>query len=223
MQSYLGDIGAGSRDMEALQNQVSRAFTVRLRFEKDAHEVGISAVYVMASGTISSQAKEYISEWCSRHNFGENAYYLDGETLDRLEKSASLQDDRQLRMKLRGLLHECLFNDVVLKALHDGFKSRKIPLSRCRTVAIEQILVLPPPGDLIKPGALQTLWNRISLVNKLADYHMLPMATSEEEWGKRLDRANETLSINQEVQVIVLQAITKLDSQLTVAVRVVEN
>lgn len=87
-QIKLGNIGVSKGECSNLLDQVKRSFAVRLRVPREANDVRIAAVYIIASGTISPEARQYISDWCDRENFGENVYYLDSETLERLEKIA---------------------------------------------------------------------------------------------------------------------------------------
>src|SRR5262249_41188961 len=75
-QAKLGDIGTG-KALTELMDQVERSFEVTLKHHKGAHEQRISAVYLLATGSISAQARERISDRCRLRGFGENVFYLD--------------------------------------------------------------------------------------------------------------------------------------------------
>jgi hypothetical protein len=152
VQAKVGNIGAAQRDIDALLNQVARCFTVKLRFHKDAHDRHVSSVYIMASGAISHQAREYISDWCDRNAFGENVFFLDGETLDRLDKYAFQRADRQLRNWLIAVRNECQFNASIIMEAHSAFSNKKTIWNRCRHLAVEQLLVNPPPEGIMAIG-----------------------------------------------------------------------
>ena len=96
IQAKRGNIGVGQTELDRLLNQVKRSFMVKLRFHKEADEKHVSAVYIMASGSISREAREYISDWCHKQPFGENVYYLDGDNLERLDKYAFRRVDIDL-------------------------------------------------------------------------------------------------------------------------------
>lgn len=103
VQAKLGDIGSGKGSIPELIDQVRRCFTVRLRFHKDAHERGVSAVYVMASGKITPSAREELFEWCRRESFGDNVFCLDGDTLSRLQQTQQHAVDQEALSVLAGL------------------------------------------------------------------------------------------------------------------------
>jgi len=222
LQAKLGNIGAGTKELDSLLDQVKRAFIVRLRFHKEADERHISAVYIMASGAISREAREYISEWCNKQSFGENVYYLDGSTLERLDKFAFQRFDRQLRTQLIGLLNECQYNSKIIDALLRLFQAKKTCFDRCRSLAVERLLSTPPPEDILSNALLEDAWKSIAVLNKLADYHLLPMSTTEQQWRERADIASTTWSINNRLRDAALKAIRILDSRYAVTVEIVE-
>lgn len=105
-----GDIGAGDTELCELWNQVERCFTIRLREQKTAEQRHVSAVYVLASGKITDQARQYISEKCHKMPYGENVYFLDGERLEQLERFSAYRFDREYRAKVMGVLLEATSN-----------------------------------------------------------------------------------------------------------------
>jgi hypothetical protein len=93
-----GNIGAGNTETDELLNQVRRSFKVTLKYHKNAHLQRVSAVYILASGTISVAALEYIRDSCREEHYGENVFWIDGETLYNLDRHATYEDDRSLRL-----------------------------------------------------------------------------------------------------------------------------
>jgi hypothetical protein len=222
VQAKLGNIGAGQRELESLLNQVHRSFTVKLRFHKEADEKHVSAVYIMASGTISREAREFISDWCKKQMFGENVYYLDGDTLERLEKYAFQRIDTQLRNQLIGVLNECQYNSQIITAVHRLFQKKQTLFERCRFFALEQMLASPPPDEILPFPWMQGAWRRLTQLNKLCDYHLLPMSTTDQEWQERVEIAEKTAEANTRMQEAAAQVIRKLDQRYAITVEVLE-
>lgn len=221
-QVKLGNIGAGRKEIDLLLNQVARSFTVKLRFHKEADEKHVSGVYLMASGSISREAREYISDWCKKQSFGENVYYLDGETLERLEKYAFQRIDANMRQKFIGVLHECQFNEKVANLALNAFGQKKTVFERCRLFAIDSLLASPPTEEVLSFNTLQNTWHQNSTLNILCNYHLLPMSTSDQMWEERVRFAAKAVELNQKLRIEVQMAITKLDQRYSVDIELVE-
>jgi hypothetical protein len=176
----------------------------------------------MASGSISREAREYISDWCKKQLFGENVYYLDGDTLERLEKYAFQRIDRQLRNQLIGVLNECQYNVQIITAVQRVFQKKQTIFERCRHFALEQMLASPPPEDILPFAWMQSAWRRLTQLNKLCDYHLLPMSTTDQEWQQRIEIAAKTGEANSRLLEAAKMAISKLDEQYAITVEVVE-
>lgn len=161
-----GDIGAGSTELDQLLNQVRRCFTVTLKHHKGAENQRISAVYIMASGRISSTAREYISDAMRQEHYGENVYYLDGETLYNLERHAIYLEDKTLRQRLLALLSETTYNVTPLGHLLMSVPSKKLVFMPCRTVALEDALRNPFPDDVVPYAIVEKLWRFYQELNK---------------------------------------------------------
>lgn len=222
VQAKVGKIGAGQTELSELLNQVQRCFSVRLRFHKDAHERRISAVYIMASGSISREAREYISDWCNSQSFGENVYYLDGDTLERLEKNAFQRFDLDLRNRLIAVMAECQHNIRIIQRAQQVFGERKSGFERCRLTALDALLVSVPPADVFKLELAEEAWRWLSLTNKFLDYHLLPFSTSDQEWAFRVQIADSAWNANLRLRGESHEAISILDARYSVAVEVVE-
>jgi hypothetical protein len=221
-QVKIGSIGAGKAELDSLLNQVSRSFTVKLRFHKEADEKHVSAVYIMASGSISREAREYISDWCKRQHFGENVYYLDGDTLERLEKYAFQRIDSDLRNQFIGILNECQYNERVVASIYGSFQQRQTIFGRCRHFALDSALASPPPNDVLQFETLQKAWHHLTTLNKLCDYHLLPMTTTDQQWAERVQFAAKTQEFVARLRNSAQEAITILDKRYAITVEVLE-
>lgn len=164
-QAKLGDIGTG-REVTELMDQVERCFEVPLRHHKGAHEQRISAVYIMTTGTISHQARERISDRCRARSYGENVYYLDGATLDNLERHAAYQDDKAVRQRLIALLNEATYNLGPIQQLQQTSLQGKPLFRQCRTLAIEEALKNPLPDPTVPYSGLSSVWQLMEEINK---------------------------------------------------------
>jgi hypothetical protein len=157
-----------------LIDQVRRCFNVKIRWFKEAHERGISAVYIMASGDISTQAREAIHGFCEKEKYGENVYLLDGGRLERLNQFATRARDEAILNRLRSLVVELEANTNLMSIIITAFeKEENIGVARCRLGAIEGILADFPNGDLDLFKA-QQVWNLANLVNRFAERDTLP-------------------------------------------------
>ena len=131
VQAKNGNIGGGNVELDKLLNQVRRCFRVRLRHYRGAEERRISAVYIMASGTISPAGREYIAEHCRSEPFGENVYFLDNDRLQRLEQFVHHPYDRDLRNQLVGLLNEAQYNTQPIHLCQIMFQQKRSTIYRC--------------------------------------------------------------------------------------------
>jgi hypothetical protein len=217
-QVKLGKIGAGQKELDDLLNQVRRCFSVRLRFHKEADERRISAVYVMASGSISKEAREYISDACNAQPFGENVYYLDGDTLDRLDKHAFQRSDRTVRALLIGFLHEADYNVRMLTLIVERFKNKRILFGKCRHSALDALLAAPPT-DFIDVTTLDGIWHYLTYINSTLDYHS---AMNDKGWADRLDATTKALQQSAALHTATIAAIRQLDSKYAISVEVLE-
>jgi hypothetical protein len=127
----------------------------------------------MASGSISPLAREYVSDWCKRHPFGENVYCLDGDTLERLEKHASHQFHKELRRALIGVLNEAFYNDTSLNLIQTDLRASRGSLYRCRLTALENCLAIPPPGEIIEYSIMEKAWDQMSATNQACMNHLV--------------------------------------------------
>lgn len=124
-QVKLGNIGAGNAELTTLLNQIDRCFCVRIHDHTTGEERRVSAVYVMASGRISSEARKYICDHCRRVPLGENVHFLDGERLDQLNRFATYGIEKDRRIRMMGLITEAVTNLKILDAIEDYAKSDK--------------------------------------------------------------------------------------------------
>jgi hypothetical protein len=164
-QAKLGDIGTGS-DLTGVMDQVERSFEVTLKYHKGSHDQRIAAVYLMANGSISPQARERISDRCRQRTFGENVYFLDGETLDNLERHVTYQQDSDLRRRLVALRNELDFNLTPAKRLIDSRTDRKLSHYCFRTLALQEMFLSPLPEAFVSYELLSKLWAEIDLINR---------------------------------------------------------
>ena len=118
-QVKLGNIGAGESELTTLLNQIERCFRVRIREHTTGEETRVSAVYVMASGRISGEARKYICDHCRGVPFGENVHFLDGDRLDQLNRFATYGIEKDRRIRMMGLITEAVTNLKVLDAIEE--------------------------------------------------------------------------------------------------------
>lgn len=172
-QAKLGNIGNGSKEIAELLDQVKRCFGVRLRFHKGAHDQRISAVYVMATGTISIQARERIHDWCSLEHYGENVYFLDGEQLENKERFATYENDQEKRQHYSALYNETYRNQLLLKKQIGSFQEKIAHFSIYRMTALDLELRRIPINDGLTGMAatMERAWHQMANYNSLdVDY-----------------------------------------------------
>jgi hypothetical protein len=58
------------------------------------------------------------------------------------------------------------------------------------------MLASPPPDEILPFGWMQGAWRRLTQLNKLCDYHLLPMATTDQQWQERIEIAVKTAEAN---------------------------
>jgi hypothetical protein len=170
VQAKNGDTKAGKTAIRDLIEQVGASFDVRIRDHKGAEDQYISAVIIMASGTISPIARQRISEHFRRQHYGENVYYLDGERLEMLERFATYHVDQHSRVRLHALLRELDYNlsiaEKVVDALvnHRGFDD-----SRCRVLVLSGLIENPLPGDFLPVETIENLWEFLQELNRIIE------------------------------------------------------
>ncbi len=166
-QVKLGKIGAGQVELDNLLNQVRRSFTVTLKHHKGADRQRISSVYLMTNESISDRAREYISDYCRMEHFGENVFYLDGETLENLDRHATIVDDKNLRNRLSALMYEIDYNLLMLKDLMDKLTNNKRVYDTCRTLVLEDTLRNPLPEDILSYKYISFYWMSFNTIKNL--------------------------------------------------------
>ena len=160
-QVKLGNIGAGQVELNNLLDQVRRSFTVTLKYHKGADRQRISSVYLMTNGSISDSAREYISDYCRQEHYGENVFYLDGATLDNLDRHATFIDDKSLRNRLLALRNELKYNESQFNSTIEGMLQRDSVHDSSRVLALEDALRNPLPEEIIPYDALSLYWRAI--------------------------------------------------------------
>ncbi len=224
VQAKNGNIGAGQRELDDLLNQVRRSFTVKLRFHKEAHERHVSAVYIMASGGISKEAREYISDWCQSNSFGENVYYLDGDTLERLDKFAFQRSDLDLRNKLIGLLNECNHNLQMIEQIRFYLNKKIKSIVKCRTFSIDMLLLSPPPDDILSTNFLINTSTALQTLDTLSTWKGdIGVYIPDTYLLIHTQALESALQLTTILTSLAFQAIQKLDLKYSISVEIVES
>lgn len=218
-QAKIGNIGTG-RELTELLDQIERSFEVALKYHKGAHEQRIAAVYVMTTGRISPQARERIWEHCRSRAYGENVFFLDGETLDNLERFASHRRDDEVRQLLVALLNEANYNIrpivIASQTCHQG----KPQFLRCRVLALEQALRNPLPEDMMPYSVVSDAWGAFEEINKRA----LPFLDFTGDAAKMAAIAaifSKAHDANLRVRDISMDALKRLDEKYSLSLEVV--
>lgn len=199
VQVKLGRIGAGHAQLNDLLDQVKRSFTVTLKHHKGADRQRISSVYIMTNKSISDGAREYISDYCRQEHYGENVFFLDGETLDNLDKRATFMDDESLRNRLISLSLEADFNIKATTKLWETSTNGNPALRACRTLAVEEALRNPLPEEVISYEKISEIWSYLNAINGRfylnKDIKELEHETLAKIAGNARDRVRELKSI----------------------------
>lgn len=224
VQAKKGDIGAGGIELLKLREQIQACFDVRVRDRKGAEDQRISAVYVMASGTISSAARTRLCGHFRSERYGENVYFLDGDRLETLNKFAAYRTDQDARSLLAALLRETDFN---LRRLSDLAEKIKLPgqtvVTHFRVAAVEQALATTLPADLIPYEQVEWVWNALELVNALIDYGQIVPPTSHQDLNRRISIGRTAQNQCQEFRTHLLEAQRRLDERYDLRVDVVDE
>ncbi|QDU17470.1 hypothetical protein CA11_53120 [Gimesia maris] len=220
-QVKLGKIGSGQTELDNLLNQVRRSFTVTLKYHKGADRQRISSVYIMTNESISDGAREYISDWCRSEHYGENVFYLDGETLESLERHATYIDDKILRIRLVALLNEAHFNLGPIQTLSQSVIKGEPVFQPCRTLALEDVLRNPLPEDILAYEYVSNLWENLNEINKRNVPYQLEF--NERSLWYFTQIAESTFNLTVKMRDIVSGAITKVDSQYSLEIEIEEQ
>jgi hypothetical protein len=144
------------KSVDELLGQVRQAFARPFRRADSPRECYVSAVYVINSGEITSNAKEQLLSELGRDRYGDNVHFLDGERLEALNEWATLQNDTNVRARLLGLrsaLRAIIFD---LKTYQLQEKESLTPLF---VHGIELYLSEPVNCDDQLIGSLFKLWS----------------------------------------------------------------
>lgn len=213
-----GDIGAGNVELDQLLNQVRRCFAVTLKHDKGAENQRISAVYIMASGKISATGREYISDAMRQEHYGENVYYLDGDTLYNLERHSAYLEDKVLRQRLLALLNESQYNYRPLRALIASAENKKLVFLPCRIQALEDAFRTPFAEDVIPYAIVDRLWTYYFELNK----NCVPFNITFDEQGVAVYKDLATKAVQQTALLnkACQDALAKLDQRYTLELEV---
>ena len=209
-QVKLGNIGSGNSQLSDLLHQVRSCFDVTLNYHKGTVQQRISAVYIMTNGSISEEARRRISGYCEREHFGENVFYLDGETLDILERHATYIEDKTLRNRLVGLLNEANFNLEPIKKLIKTINNGEPKFEPCRTLALEDALRNPFPEDILPYERASKVWEAMTEINKRNVPYNISYKPDTFEGFALLANAANNWTVR--MRDIVSEAIKKIDS-----------
>ena len=172
-QVKIGDIGAGEIELDKLLNQIKRSFNVRIRYIKEAGERRVSSVYIITNGSISDQAREYITDTCHREHYGENVFYFDGRRLELMVKSLVYRSAQNYRECLLALALESAWNLGALIPLTDNLcqaQPNLMPI-RLREKALSRFLESPLPIDILPYGNVSNAWMAVTKVNLVVEGH----------------------------------------------------
>ena len=209
-QVKLGNIGSGNSQLSDLLHQVRSCFDVTLNYHKGTVQQRISAVYIMTNGSISEEARRRIYGYCEREHFGENVFYLDGETLDILERHATYIEDKTLRNRLVGLLNEANFNLEPIKKLIKTINNGEPKFEPCRTLALEDALRNPFPEDILPYERASKVWEAMTEINKRNVPYNISYKPDTFEGFALLANAANNWTVR--MRDIVSEAIKKIDS-----------
>jgi hypothetical protein len=222
VQEKNGDIRSGDSAIGALLGQVQAAFEVRIRHRKGADEQRVSAVYIMASGRISPQARERISEHCRAAPYGENVHYLDADRLESLEKFARFRTDQDLRSTFLALDRELDLNARRLASLHNLLKqSGMSTIGHLRLATLELALSQTLPSDLVRYEVLEYAWNAFDAVNGMIDLINANSARSLIDIDYRLGAVMAAEKLGNELRLAIAQAIDALNEHYNLAIEIV--
>jgi len=217
-QAKIGNIGAG-KDISALWDQIQRCFEITLKYHHGAHERRISSVYIFTTGTISAQAREQIWDQARLKSYGENVFFLDGETLENLNRDISYRSDRDSRTRLVALADEIAFNARILDRLMKMHSQGKQGFKSFVTIALEESLRTSISSPSL--GALREIWLLLKSINDR--YQPVPgMDLFEQKdfdsWQSVTNQARAAIS---KAALATSQAIEQLDESLSLEFEIV--
>ena len=216
-QAKIGNVGTGN-ELTTLLDQIERSFKVSLKYHKGAHEQRIASIYVMVTGTISAAARERIWERCKQRNYGENVFFMDGETLSNLDRHAAYQSDLSLRPVVAALLRESVFNIEPTQTAECTCRAGNPSFKRCRVLVLEQALKDPLPDELVPYRLLSAAWEFFDQHNK----RVVPYNLSYEPAQLPILTRNAQLTVeaNLRIRDACDAAIKKLDDKFALSLEV---
>lgn len=223
VQAKIGDIGSGRKVIDDLINQVRRCFTVRLRFHnKDSHERGCCAVYIMTTGSISPEARKELTDWCRSEKFGDNVYFLDGETLSRLHDVTQHLDDSHAISVLTGLCLE-LFNNIELCGREQTVKAMGMSGPLLRTHAMISFLSCPILSMTTEIEGVISALKATEVVNAIFGIH--PTGSEESKEKTRDAARNQFLNCKNQSAFVLEKlrlAIATIKGRQSISIDVLE-
>jgi hypothetical protein len=168
----------------------------------------------LASGTISDQARTRIAGFCRSERFGENVYFLDGDRLESLERSASYRADREARGLLLAFQNELVSNIRRLGEIEDHLKRGETRvLSKCRITALEAVLSSSASEDLLPYDVIEPIWILMDCFNNLVTMSALSRSMTKDEIGFLDGWTPGSRKRCQEALAAVQSAIRQLDNR----------
>ncbi|HAH49675.1 hypothetical protein [uncultured Gimesia sp.] len=217
-QVKLGNIGGGDSQLSELLHQVRSCFDVTLDYDKGTKQKRISAVYIMTNGSISHEAKRRISGYCEREHFGENVFYLDGDTLDNLERHATFTDDKKLRNRLVALLNEVNYNFAPFKEMANQHVKNLVLIDSSRILALEDTLRNPLPENILSYKGVSVYWEAVNMFKNILRLEIdgSLVETQIQKMEKGINESSERLRDS------ISKAIAKIDSMYKLDIRVIK-
>ncbi|ADB19387.1 hypothetical protein Psta_4746 [Pirellula staleyi DSM 6068] len=166
-QVKLGDITTTRNAVEPLLSQIKRCLTVTIKYHKEAENKKVSAVYVMASGRITSNAREHIADALRQEQYGENVYFLDGDQLFRQDRYSTYNEDKAIRERILAFQLELEFNAKTILFSRKELSNGGVNLIPFQLTALSDVLASPITFSEISRLESNKLWYYYQELNRI--------------------------------------------------------
>jgi len=83
-------------------------------------------------------------------------------------------------------------------------------------------MVSPPPEMILPYQTIHLAHHHLTRLNKISDFHMLPMTTTDEGWQIRVRESDRAWDANLKLRDAVVSAVKRLDDRYAISVEVVD-
>ena len=174
-------------------SQIRQAFSVKFRLSDSAQEQRVASVIVMNSGSITSNAVQWLRAELELERYGENVHIFDGDRLAQLDRSAAFHRAEQLIPKLVGLQTQLRLNEVVWSSIDKSLP--RFPEVRGSFVrALEEYATAPFLDDMVSANEVLMLLQECRIIDAINHRYMSGIRVTDEIKASDVEKLREVIA-----------------------------